>query len=276
MRAVVLAGLLALAWPAAAQAVDYGGGQAPPSAKRAHRDVALVTLRVPGNGRVTVRAAVAAPCGVGKIRRTLTPGADGSFRFAATVRTRTSTPGVRQTSRMTVAGRVAGSAASGTATAKVRFRRHGRIVARCSSGTDNWQARAAVAGTTPAPPRALGAYYGTTSQGPRAIVVRTAGNARRVAAAVFQYRMTCRNRVFDGENITPGGAIAADATFHLRERFALRFAEGNERYRVAVDGRFTATGVSGTLSVRSVFKRRGDGRVRDRCTTGPTIFAAAL
>jgi hypothetical protein len=266
-----------LAWPAtAAHAVDYGGGQAPPSAKRAHRDVALVTLRAPGNGQVTVRAAVAAGCGVGKIRRTVTPAPDGTFRFAATVRTRTTTPGVRQISRMAVAGGIGGTTATGTATARLRFRRHGRIVARCSSGTDNWQARAAVAGTTAAPPRALGAYYGTTSQSPRAIVVRVGANARRVATAVFQYRMTCRHSVFDGENITPGGAIAADGTFHLRERFALRFAEGNERYRVAVDGRFTANGVSGTLTVRSVLRRRGGGRVLDRCATGPTSFAAAL
>jgi hypothetical protein len=276
MRAIGVAALLVLAWPATASAVDYGGGQAPPSAERAHRDLALVTLRNPGNGQVTVRAAVAAGCGVGRIRRTVTPAADGSFSFAATIRTRTSAPGVRQISRLTVAGRVGATSAAGTATANVRFRRRGRIVERCASGTDAWQVRAAVAGTTPAPPRALGAYYGTTSQAPRAIVVRVGANAGRVATAAFQYRMTCRNSVFDGENITPGGAIAADGTFHLRERFAQRFAEGNERYRVAVDGRFTTNGVSGTLTVRSVLRRRGGGRVLDRCTTGTTSFAAAL
>jgi len=45
MRAVVVAGLLLLAWPAAAQAVDYGGGHAPASSERAHRDITFVTLR---------------------------------------------------------------------------------------------------------------------------------------------------------------------------------------------------------------------------------------
>lgn len=274
MRAVVAAGLVVLAWPATANAVDYGGGKAPASADRAHRDLTLVSLRAPGNGRVTVRAAVAAGCGVGRIRRTVTPAADGTFRFAATVRIRTGTPGLRQISRMTVAGRIGTTSAFGTATAKVRFRRHGRIVAHCASGTDNWQARAAVAGTTPAPPRALGAYYGTTSQSPRAIVVRVA-NAERVATAVFEYRMTCRNGVFISENVTPAGGIAADGTFHLRERFTLPFADGNLRFRVAVDGQFTTNGVSGTLSVRAVFRRRGGGRVLDRCATGPTTFAAA-
>jgi hypothetical protein len=276
VRAVVVAVLLVVAWPASAQAVDYGGGQAPPSAEKAHRDIALITLRAPGNGQVTVRAAVGARCGVGHIRRTVTPAADGTFRFAATVRTRTGTPGVRQISSMTVAGRIGAASAVGTATARVRFRRHGRVAARCSSGIDAWQARVAVAGTTPASPRPLGAYYGTTSQSPRAIVVRVGANGGRVATAVFQYRMTCRNSVFDAENVTPGGAIAADGTFHLHERFTLRFAEGNERYRVAVDGRFTTNGVSGTLTVRSVLHRRRGGRVLDRCATGPTTFAAAL
>jgi hypothetical protein len=275
MRAVVVAGLVVLAWPATASAVDYGGGHAPPSTRRALRDVTLITLRAPGNGQVRVHAVVAAGCGVGRIRRTVTPAADGTFRFAATVRTRTNTPGLRQISRMTVAGRIGSTSAFGTATAKVRFRRRGRIVARCSSGTDNWQARAAVAGTTPAPPRALGAYYGTTSQSPRAIVVRVA-NGERLATIAFEYRMTCRNSVFNSEDITPKAAIAADGTFHLRERFTLRFAEGNERFRVAVDGQFTTTGVSGTLSVRSVLRRRGGGRVLDRCATDRTTFAAAL
>lgn len=276
MRAVILAALLVVAWPATAHAIDYGGGQAPASAKRAHRDIALVTLRATGNGRATVRAAVGAGCGVGHIRRTVALDPSGSFSFAATVRSRTRIPGVRQISRMKVAGRIVSSTAAGTATAKVRFRRHGRTAARCSSGTDRWQARAAVAGTTPAAPRTLGAYSGTTSQSPRAIVVRVGANARRVATAAFQYRMTCRAAAFDAENVTPGGAIAADGTFHLRERFVLRFAEGNERYRVAVDGRFTTNGVSGTLTVRSVLRRRGGGRVLDRCKTGPTTFAAAL
>jgi hypothetical protein len=275
MRAVGVAALVVLAWPATADAGDFGGGKAPPSASRAHRNLTLVTLRAPGNGRVTVRAVVAAGCGVGKIRRTVAPAAEGSFRFAATVRTRTTTPGVRQISRMRVAGRIGATSAFGTATAKVRFRRHGRTVARCASGTDNWQARAAVAGTAPAPPRVLGAYYGTTSQSPRAMVIRVA-NAERIATAAFQYRMTCGNREYDSENVTPAGGIAADGTFHLRERFTLRYAEGNERYRVAVDGRFTTAGVSGTLTVRSVLRRRGGGRVLDRCTTGPTTFAAAL
>ena len=42
-----------------------------------------------------------------------------------------------------------------------------------------------------------------------------------------------------------------------------------------VDGRFTPSGVNGTLSVSSVL-RSPSGRVLDRCRTGPVAFAALL
>jgi hypothetical protein len=44
--------------------------------------------------------------------------------------------------------------------------------------------------------------------------------------------------------------------------------------RVRVRGRFTATGVVGSLSVSSV-ARSLMGRVIDRCRTGPVSFAAS-
>jgi hypothetical protein len=151
------------------------------------------------------------------------------------------------------------------------------VVARCASGARAWQARAAAAEPAAAPPQAGGAYHGLTDQRgrPFAFVLRVAPNAARVRTVAFDYRMRCRRGGFEWENITPGAGIRPDGTFALRERFTLRWQEGRETYRVKVDGRFTTTGVSGTLSVSSVLRSAG-GRVTDRCTTGRQTFAALL
>ena len=92
--------------------------------------------------------------------------------------------------------------------------------------------------------------------------------ARRVQAAVFDYALDCGGRRVETANVTPGGRIAANGTFSLRERFTLRFENATERYRVKVDGRFTPLGVNGTLSVTV----RGDAS----CRTGDVTFAGSL
>ena len=48
----------------------------------------------------------------------------------------------------------------------------------------------------------------------------------RVRVAAFEYDARCRRGGFEWENITPGGPIAADGTFSLRERFSRTFREG--------------------------------------------------
>jgi hypothetical protein len=268
MRAVAAAALLALAWPAAAQAADYGGGSARSRAT-------LVTVRTKANGAATVRVVVQASCGVARVARQVTPAADGSFAFTATKRTR-SGPGIRKVARVAVTGSLVGVVGSGTADAKVQFRRSGQVVERCTSPAHPWQARAAVAEAVSGPPVAGGGYQGITSQNtgqPRAFLLRVDPAGRRVATTVFQYRHQCDGPDFERDNITPGGPIAADGTFHLRERFTLRYANGTERFRVKVDGQFTPAGVSGTLSVRSVFR---DGGASSACTTGRVTFAGAL
>ena len=93
--------------------------------------------------------------------------------------------------------------------------------------------------------------------------------------ATLHDRQRCGNGIFESENLTPSGAIRADGSFRLRERFTIHWGQGPERYRVRVDGRFTPSGVSGTLSVRSVL-RSSSGRVLDRCRTGRVSFAALL
>jgi hypothetical protein len=249
--AVVVAALLV--WPASAPAADYGGGNAPDT---------VVTLRT-GADSVVVRAHLVAGCGAAAVRRRVALAPDGSFSLAATVRGRAPDDRrVRRSARFTLAGRVAGATASGTARMRLTFRRGGRVVGRCSTGQRPWRA-----GT---------GHYGLTSQDggrPRALLLDREGP--RIATAVFEYRLRCRSRAFERINVTPGGPVAPDGTFLLRERFTLRFADARERFRVTVRGRFTATGVGGRLSVRSVARSPG-GRVLDRCRTGPVAFTASL
>jgi len=266
MRALGAAALVTLGLPAAAGAADYGGGTP------ADLGLTLVSVRTAVDGSARVGAKVAAGCGVGNVTRAVQLAADGTFGFSATVR-RGAGDGVRQTTRIALSGQVTSASASGTVTARLTFRRGGRVVERCSA-TRAWSARAAAAEPAAGPPVSAGAYYGLTSQ--RApFVLRVDPAATRVRTAAFEYVQTCRREPFEWENITPGAPVAADGTFRLRERFSFRWKEGRERYRVKVDGRFTTTGVSGTLSVSSVL-RSPSGRVVDRCRTGRTTFAAVL
>jgi hypothetical protein len=266
MRALAAA-LVCLALPAAAHAADYGGGTAPDSVRRADRQLTLIGFRMAddGTGRATVK--VAAGCGVAKAMRDIGLAADGTFTLEAT-RTDRVGGGVRQRSEITMAGQIVGPIASGTVSARVTFRRGGRVLERCNSGTRQWNARAAGAATP------LGAaYYGLTSQTTRPFPFVLSVSGSRVRVAGFDYSMSCRRGGFEWENITPGGAIAADGTFRLRERFSRRWDEGLERFRVKVDGQIAATGATGTLSVTSVLRSPG-GRVIDRCRTGRRTFTA--
>ncbi|HEX5616949.1 MAG TPA: hypothetical protein VFX51_00930 [Solirubrobacteraceae bacterium] len=281
MRAVVVAALLVLAWPATASAVDYGGGTPADSTQRAQRQLTTVGLRTRANGTATVWVTVAARCGTGLVTRDVALGADGSFAFRRTVRDRIG-GGVRRTARIRVNGLVAGTSASGSASAKLSFRRHGRVTAKCSSGTRGWQTRAPISVGAPSPARPNTAYYGITSQqgSPSRVfplVLKVDAGGRRVSTASFDYHLRCMHRAaYDSTNITPGAPIAADGSFHLLERFTIHWAEGNERFRVTVDGRFATDGMTGTVNVRSVLRSRRTGRLLDRCTTGSGQSFAAV
>jgi hypothetical protein len=267
MRALA-AGAVLLLFPAAAGAADYGGGTAPDSVRRANQQLTLIAFRMAddGSGRASVK--VAAGCGVAKATRAIGLAADGTFTMETTVRRRVG-DGVRQRSAITMTGQIVGHVASGTVRARVTFRRGGRVVERCDSGTREWNARAAGAATGPAG----AAFYGLTNQTGRPFPIVVSVGSSRVRVAAFDYGMRCRRGGFEWENITPGGPVAAGGTFSLRERFSRRWDEGRERFRVKVDGQLSATGVSGTLSVTSVLRSPG-GRVLDRCTTGRRTFAA--
>jgi hypothetical protein len=273
-RALVGTLLAAIALPAAAQAADYGGGTAVRSVGKYRRQLTTVSVRTRVDGKAFVRALVQARCGSVSLGRTVTPTASGAFRIRTTVRNRTGD--LHRTARITLAGTVVGASGSGTTSATLTFRRGGRVVGGCRSGPRAWQVRTPVPETVAGPPVANSGYYGLTSQTsgrPHAFTLRVGGG--RVQSAVFEYRRRCRRMSPEANNITPGGRIAADGTFTLRERFTLRFSDSTERYVVKVDGRFTPTGVNGTLSVESV-ARSLSGRVIDRCQTGRRSFAAAL
>jgi hypothetical protein len=275
-RALVGTVLAALALPAVAQAVDYGGGTAVKKVSKYRRQLTIVSVRTRADGKAFVRALVQARCGSASLGRTVTPAADGSFTIHATVRNRSGD--LRRTAQITVAGAVAGASGSGTASAKLTFRRGGRVVGSCAAGPRTWQMRAAVADTLVGPAIANAGYYGLTSQSsgrPHPFTLHVDASAGRVQSAVFDYRRRCRHGSVEASNITPGGPIRADGTFSLRERFTLRFSDATERFLVTVDGRFTPTGVNGTLSVKSV-ARSPSGSVIDRCQTGRRSFAAVL
>lgn len=263
MRALAAAAALLLIIPATAIAADYGGGTAPDSVRRANDQLTLIAFRMAddGSGRATVK--VAAGCGLAQAARDIGLAADGTFTVD-TVESERHPGGVRQRSEITLTGQIVGPVASGTVRARVTFRRRGRVVERCDSGVREWNARAAGAVAAPA-----GAFYGLTAQ-TEALVLSVAGSRVRVAA--FDYRMRCRDAGIESENITPGGRIAADGTFSLRERFTREWREGRERFRVRVDGQLSPAGVTGTLSVTSTL--RANGRVVDRCTTGRRAFTA--
>jgi hypothetical protein len=269
---------LALAWPAAAQATDYGGGAAPASFSRSTGQLVLVGMRTTPAGRVRVHLFVSARCGFGAVRHAVPLNPDGTFAFNVPIRHRLrGNRLVIQRARLAISGQVAGGTATGVASTRIVQRRNGRVIARCRSGQRSWKAYAAGAEATPAGPQPGGAYFGLTNQPMRVFpfVLRVSPNARRVRIAAFDFRQRCGEGFYESENLTPSGAIRADGTFRLRERFSISWAEGRERYRVRVDGRFTPNGVSGTLSVRSVL-RSPSGRVLDRCRTGRVGFAALL
>jgi hypothetical protein len=274
----LVVGMLVLAWPTTAQAADYAGGTPPETRRQVPRQLTLVGIRTAADGSARVAVNVATRCGPARGATTVQLAADGTFSLDVTVRGRVREFRARHRTRIRMSGQLTGATGAGTVQATMRLTRPGRRAERCTSGARTWQVRAAAPEPAAAAPQAGGAYHGLTGQAvrrPLAFVLRVDPSGRRVRTAIFEYRQRCRQSAFRWENVTPGGRIAADGTFRLRETFTYRWTEGLERYRVKVDGRFTTSGVSGTLSVSSVLRTRS-GRVVDRCRTGSVTFAALI
>jgi hypothetical protein len=283
MVAMVAAGAGWGAAPAAAAplAGDYGGGAIAPGFTYAKGGrFVFVGARVdPGLGRVLVNARVSARCGSADITRRVALAADGSFTLRATVREKVQFVRRRTKSfRIVVFGRLDGAAGSGNARAKVTYRRNGRVQSRCTIRPQGFQLRARSAESGAGAARAGTVYNGLTGQRanrPRPFLLRVSRNGHRVVTSIFQYRRSCLGgRRYSLSNISPGARIRADGSFSRSERFSIPFSNAVERFRVRVHGRFTPGGVSGTLSVTSIARRRSDGAVIDRCRTGRVGFSA--
>ncbi len=281
MRKGLVVAMLVLTWPSAAEAADYAGGSPPETTRKVARQLTLVGIRTAADGSARVSVNVSTPCYPARGERNVQLAADGTFSldFRVRGRVRDLSSRFRQRTRIRMSGQLAGASGTGSVVVNARLVRSGRTVQRCTPAARTWHVRAVEAiAPAIAPPQPDGSYYGHTSQAvgrPFAFVLRVDPRGKRIRTAVFEYRQRCGNGTFTWENITPGGKVAADGTFSLRETFTYRWSDGPERYRVKVDGQFTPGAVTGTLSVTSVF-RTPSGAVKDRCRTGRQRFAAAL
>jgi hypothetical protein len=258
---------------AAAAPGDYGGG----GFAAGSGQPTWMWARIGADGSARIGGRTQLGCGLGWFDAQPAVAADGSFRFSRSRVTRERGHVVRAV--VTMSGRFDGAVATGTLRARVRDRTPRGTIQRCATRRARpWKLHLRPAAGAPAPAQASGAYLGLTSQAvgvPKPFLLRVNRKATRVAVAIFDYTRQCAKGGISLNNITPGAAIRPDGTFALRERFRLRFRRGiRERFRIRVDGRFAAGGVSGALQVTTVARRRG--RVIDRCDTGPLTFAALL
>ena len=284
MRTLLCWLLVLLLVPAAAEADvvpgEYGGGAIARGSKPLRLAVgsSWMSARVApgGSARIAGRAKVA--CGLTAFDAEVQLAPDGSFRFTRVRQTREF--GHRLRAVVTVRGRFDGSTATGRVNGRLRNRHPNGRVRRCSTrGARPWRMRLRAPAGPPAPPAAGSTYHGLTAEQadlPRPFLLRVNGSAQRVVVSVFEYTRRCTELSLFLNDITPGALIRPDGTFAIRERFTLPFRRSRERFRVRVDGRFVAGGVTGALRVTTVVRRRGSGRVVDRCDTGQVGFDAQL
>jgi hypothetical protein len=283
VRSLILAVALLLAAAGVAGAApppgDYGGGGA--FAGKFRKGDSWMWARVGADGRARIGGAAKVPCGLVRFDAEVVPAADGAFRFTR-VRRVEDFDGTRLRTVATVTGRFEGNTAAGDLYGRLRIRRPNGRVVRCTTGNPKpWQLRQPIPVTGPGAAQPTTTYLGLTSQQgsePRPFVLRVGRNVGRVAFAMFEYMRQCRREQYFLNNVTPGAPIRADGTFSLRERFTLRYVRPRvaERFLVAVDGRFAAGAVTGTVRVTTVIRRRGSGRVVDRCDTGALTFSARV
>ena len=284
MRSLLLAVVVLLAVPgvagAAASPGDYGGGAVKGRGGPSHLRTGTVWMwaRVASDGHARIGGAAHVACGLTRFDAEVALAADGSFRFS---RVRTARQGGhRLRAVVTVKGRFDGAAASGTVRGRLRNRHPDGVVRHCSTrGARPWQLRMAGPPGPPAPAQPGATYHGLTSQQgdvPRPFLLAVARSGARVKATIFDYKVACAKLSYDSNDVSRGARIRPDGTFVVRESFAFRSPRLVERVRVRVTGGFSAGHVAGNVRVHSVVRARRNGRVVDRCDTGPLSFAALL
>jgi hypothetical protein len=282
VRSLIPAVVVLLGAPGVAGAAvtpgEYGGGsfQPPVKANFVGLGSSFMSADVGANGRAEVAGTISVPCGLIFFSAQVTPAADGTFRFTRTRSGR----GLRSVT--TVQGRFDGTTASGTLRGRLRVKAPNGKVRRCSTkGDKSWQLRLPAAAGAPAAAQPGAPYYGLTSQAGRVLrpfLLHVSPDGAQIVSAKFEYSRKCERRSFELNDVVPPIAIQPDGAFSARERFTLRYRDVRqvERFSVAVDGRFSTTGVHGTLRVTTEIRRPGRKRVIDRCETGPLTFAASL
>jgi hypothetical protein len=283
VRPLLLAVLLIVVVPGVAEGAvtpgTYGGGALTANTGPSFLGTGSSWLwaRVADDGTAWLGGALPVRCGLAFLRTRVALAPDGSFSSTSTLRNRRA--GWRLRSRISIAGRFDGSAASGTVTANLSVRRPGRRTRRCSSGAAAWQLRIPGPPGPAAGPQPGATYYGLTSQGgrvPRAFLLAVQPDGARVKTTLLTFRARCRRLSYSSNDLSPGAAIRPDGTFTIRESFAFHSPLLVERVKVLVAGGFSAGGVAGAVRVHSAVRVRATGRVYDRCDTGPLTFAARL
>jgi hypothetical protein len=284
-RAARLAIFLLLALPASAGAAPipgagYGGGVVPPgygdrqSFSSVHVDAAVSADGTSGAVRVNVYVRCRGGGALNQrfgVQGTI----DATGRLRASARsTRYRGPGSTQRrprGRGSVDLVFDGARASGTVRARVRKG------ARCSSGARHVELRAATTDVSPAAGPTPGAgYFGTVDRAfdgrrtPFALEVNQAGT--RIRAAIFGAGLACGGATEYLANISPPMKIRDDGTFRRVERFTQRYRNAVDRTRVILQGRFTAQGATGAVSVVQTTRFR-DG-ARQVCRSGRLAWNA--
>jgi hypothetical protein len=285
-RVAVLAALT-LAVPAVAEAPptprgNFGGGAlaSPP------RDIfgagnVVVALRALPARRLEIEATVRARCAGGDISADAKLAADGTFGAKGTV-TQQPDPVTKVVTTYELSGRfTTDQAADGTISATIERSVEGRTTT-CKTGKVAFGARRPVTGVGSIGAPAATRYYGTTTQrsagGPnRPIVLRIAGDGRRVTRALFAYSVTCSDDTVAIGVEAPRTNIRIDSRGRVRDRDQSTQTEGETV--VHIDDGFTAElgakGARGTFTLSDRTTDRASGRTIQTCKTGTIRWRAS-
>jgi hypothetical protein len=261
---------------------NYGGGMIVDPPKSVYRaGNMVVSLRTSATGKVQILALMGARCSTATIKAIADVGPDGAFTATGTARE--GYVGGRLRTTYTIAGKIDGSSASGSASARSTDKERGHSARTCRTGAVQWAARRASGDIgTPGAAPPVARFHGNTSQrvGSRrhGISLRVSADGTRLTRALFSVNIRCLGKTFaaldaPGERNLP---IAADGRVSDVERYSSRVSR---RVRLRFVERFSATvgstGATGTLSIRGRYVDRR-GRTLGHCRSGGVKWTAGI